>query len=161
MGASNKVTVLIADDQGDVRESLGLLLSGEGYAVETAASPAEVRAALARRRYDAVFLDLNFQADTTSGREGLALLADIREREPDLPVIVLTGWASTEVVVEAMQAGAGDFLEKPWDNARVLSVLKNQIALAGARADNRRLQAEAEPVEEGGIVFRRSEEHTS
>src|SRR5699024_1239476 len=90
MGASNKVTLLIVDDQRDVRESLGLLLSGEGYAVETAASPAEVRAALARRRYDAVFLDLNFQADTTSGREGLALLADIREREPDLPVIVLT-----------------------------------------------------------------------
>jgi DNA-binding NtrC family response regulator len=147
-------TVLIADDQRDVRESLGLLLTGEGYAVETAASPAEVRAALTRRGFDALFLDLNFQADTTSGREGLALLAEVRERDPALPVIVLTGWASTEVVVAAMQAGAGDFLEKPWENARVLSVLSNQIALAGARADNRRLLAEAEPEEAGGIVFR-------
>ncbi|MDN5865610.1 MAG: sigma-54 dependent transcriptional regulator, partial [Gammaproteobacteria bacterium] len=147
-------TVLIADDQSDVRESLGLLLSGEGYAIETAASPAEVSAALVRRRFDAVFLDLNYQTDTTSGREGLALLAETRERDPDLPVIVLTGWASTDVVVTAMQAGASDFLEKPWDNARVLTVLKNQIALAAARADNRRLMAEAEPVEEGGMVFR-------
>ncbi len=146
--------ILIADDQADVREALGLLLTGEGYAIETAASPAEARAALARRRYDAMFLDLNFLADTTSGREGLALLAEARERDPALPVIVLTGWASVDVVVAAMQAGAQDFLEKPWENARVLTVLKNQVALADARADNRRLLAEAEPVEEGGIVFR-------
>lgn len=150
----NSATVLIADDQSDVREALGLLLTGEGYAIETAASPAEVRAALARRRYDAMFLDLNFQTDTTSGREGLALLAEARERDPALPVIVLTGWASVDVVVAAMQAGAQDFLEKPWENARVLTVLKNQLALAGARADNRRLLAETEPVEDDGIVFR-------
>ncbi|HEX5314862.1 MAG TPA: sigma-54 dependent transcriptional regulator [Gammaproteobacteria bacterium] len=154
IGALSKATILIADDQADVREALGLLLTGEGYAVETAASPAEVRAALRRRRYDAMFLDLNFQADTTSGREGLTLLTDARERDPDLPIIVLTGWASTEIVVAAMQAGAEDFLEKPWENARVLTVLKNQIALAAARADNRRLLAEVENSDEGGIVFR-------
>jgi DNA-binding NtrC family response regulator len=149
-------TVLIADDQRDVRESLGLLLTGEGYAVETAASPAEVHAALSRRAYDALFLDLNFQADTTSGREGLALLAEVRERDSELPVIVLTGWSSTELVVKAMRAGAGDFLEKPWENARVLSVLKNQLALAGARADNRRLLAETETGEEDGDLVYRS-----
>ena len=146
--------VLIADDQPDVREALSLFLSGEGYAVETAASPAEALAALDRPGTAALILDLNFRADTTSGREGLALLKEIRAREPDLPVVVLTGWGNVELAVEAMRAGANDFLEKPWENARLLSVLHNQTALAHVRAENQRLRAEAEPQPDGEIVYR-------
>ena len=146
--------ILIADDQPDVREALALLLSSEGFEVETAASPAEVLAALDSDHYAAVVLDLNFRADTTSGREGLALLKEVRARDMSLPVIVLTGWGNVELAVQAMRAGANDFLEKPWENARLLSVLRNQMMLSEVRAENRRLRAEAEPVHDSEIVFR-------
>lgn len=146
--------VLIADDQPDVREALSLFLSGEGYGVETAASPAEVLVALQQPRHLGLILDLNFRADTTSGREGLALLKEIRQRNADLPVIVLTGWGNVDLAVKAMRAGASDFLEKPWENARLLSVLHNQMALADLRAENRRLRAEGDLQLEGEIVFR-------
>ena len=146
--------ILIADDQPDVREALTLLLSSEHYAVETAASPAEMLAALDGNCCAALILDLNFRADTTSGREGLALLKEIRARNANLPVIVLTGWGNVELAVQAMRAGANDFLEKPWENARLLSVLNNQIMLSEVRAENQRLRAEVEPNEGGEIVFR-------
>ncbi len=150
----NKHRILIADDQPDVREALALFLSGEGYAVETAASPAEVLTALEQSGSVALILDLNFHTDTTSGREGLALLKEIRARDADLPVIVLTGWGNVELAVQAMRAGANDFLEKPWENARLLSVLRNQVTLANMRAENRHLRAEAPPQPESAIIFR-------
>ncbi|MGH8126853.1 MAG: sigma-54-dependent transcriptional regulator [Gammaproteobacteria bacterium] len=150
----SKTRILIADDQPDVREALALFLSGEGYAVETAASPAEVLTALEQSGCAALILDLNFRADTTSGREGLALLKEIRARDADLPVIVLTGWGNVELAVEAMRAGANDFLEKPWENARLLSVINNQMTLTGVRAENQRLRAEVEPRPESEIIFR-------
>ena len=146
--------ILIADDQPDVREALTLLLTSEGFEVETAASPAETLAALDGDHYAALILDLNFRADTTSGREGLALLREIRARDMNLPVIVLTGWGNVELAVQAMRAGANDFLEKPWENTRLLSVLRNQMMLSEVRAENRRLRAEAEPVDDSEIVFR-------
>ena len=150
----NEPRILVADDQPDVREALSLFLSGEGYAVETAASPLEATAALERGGFSALILDLNFRADTTSGREGLALLEEIRGGDPALPVVVLTGWGNVELAVAALHAGANDFLEKPWDNARLLAVLRNQVALAEARAENRRLRAESGPRAPGEIVFR-------
>ena len=152
----NKATVLIADDQPDVREALALLLAAEGYGTETAASPPEVLTALDGGRYAALILDLNFRTDTTSGREGLALLKEIRARDAELPVVVLTGWGNVELAVEAMRAGASDFLEKPWENARLLSVLNNQMKLAGMRAENQRLRAEAPVASEGGEILFRS-----
>ena len=150
----SKPRILIADDQPDVREALGLLLSSESFQVETAASPAELLAALERTDYFALILDLNFRADTTSGKEGLALIREIRTRDLGLPIIVLTGWGNVELAVEAMRAGANDFLEKPWENARLLSVLNNQIALAEVRAENQRLRAEAPNLGASEIVFR-------
>ena len=146
--------ILIADDQPDVREALGLLLSSEDFTVETATSPAELLAALERTGHLALILDLNFRADTTSGKEGLALIKEIRTRNLDLPIIVLTGWGNVELAVEAMRAGANDFLEKPWENARLLSVLNNQIALSEVRAENQRLRAEAPSHGESEIIFR-------
>ncbi|EQD49893.1 Signal transduction response regulator, receiver region domain protein, partial [mine drainage metagenome] len=111
-------SVLIADDQADVRGALKLLIEGEGYTVVTAASPEEAFLKTRKVRPDIVFLDLNYRADTTSGAEGLELLSRLRSLDPNRPLIVLTGWGTAPLAVEAMKRGAQDFLEKPWDNAR-------------------------------------------
>ncbi|HEX7061716.1 MAG TPA: sigma-54 dependent transcriptional regulator [Woeseiaceae bacterium] len=136
--------VLIADDQRDVLDALALLLKGEPFEVEKATSPAAVLAALRRSAFDALLIDLNYTRDTTSGREGLELLEAVRQLEPELPVIVMTAWGTIDLAVAAMRAGASDFIEKPWDNQRLLSVLRNQVELGRALRTARRLQAENE-----------------
>ena len=134
--------VLIADDQRDVLEALRLLLKGEGIECETACSPAGVLAALEARERDAVLIDLNYTRDTTSGQEGLDLLARIQEIDPNLPVLVMTAWGTVDLAVEAMRQGARDFVQKPWDNARLLTTLRTQIALGSAIRQGQRLEAE-------------------
>ena len=134
--------VLIADDQKDVLEALRLLLKPEGLETETASSPAMALAALERRDFDAVLIDLNYARDTTSGAEGLDLLARIRDLDAHLPVVVMTAWGTVDVAVEAMRRGARDFVQKPWDNARLLSTLRTQIALGRALRQGERLEAE-------------------
>ncbi|PYQ01378.1 MAG: sigma-54-dependent Fis family transcriptional regulator, partial [Acidobacteria bacterium] len=106
--------VLVADDQADVREALRLLLKAEGYAIETAASPAELLSALQKREVDVALIDLNYARDTTSGQEGLDLLTRLQALDWTLPVVVMTAWASVELAVEAMRRGARDFVAKPW-----------------------------------------------
>jgi DNA-binding NtrC family response regulator len=140
----SKPLILVADDQADVRQALALLLRDSGYEVTTAASPAEALSSLRQARPDLLLLDLNYQRDTTSGSEGLALLREIRAHDAELPVVILTGWATVQLAVEAIQLGAQDFLEKPWENARVRSLIANHLALAGARARLRQL-SEAQP----------------
>ena len=122
--------ILVADDQPDVLEALRLLLKAEGYALETAASPAGILAALEEREFDVVLMDLNYTRDTTSGQEGLDLLARIQALDPLLPVVVMTAWATVDVAVEAMRRGARDFVQKPWENARLLAILATQAELA-------------------------------
>jgi DNA-binding NtrC family response regulator len=134
--------ILIADDQRDVLEALQLLLKGEPFEVETVASPPAVLAALGRSAFDALLIDLNYTRDTTSGQEGLDLLRSVRLLEPELPVIVMTAWGTVDVAVTAMREGASDFIEKPWDNQRLLSVLRNQVELGRALRLARRLKAE-------------------
>jgi DNA-binding NtrC family response regulator len=134
--------VLIADDQRDVLEALRLLLKGEGYQIETASSPAGVLEALRTRESDVVLIDLNYARDTTSGQEGLDLLSRIRELDSTLPVIVMTAWGSVDVAVEAMRRGARDFIQKPWENARVLAVIRTQLELSHALRHGQRLEAE-------------------
>src|SRR5436309_13537529 len=143
-GPSSKPRVLIADDQREVREALRLMLKAEGFDTETAASPAEILQAVTSRDFDAVLMDLNYTRDTTSGREGLDLLARLRALEPTLPVVVMTAWASVDVAVEAMRRGARDFVEKPWDNNRLNNILRNQIDLHRALRRGQRLAAENE-----------------
>jgi len=135
-------SILIADDQPDVLEALRLLLKGHHYDVETVSSPAAALAALDRRDYDALLLDMNYTRDTTSGREGLDLLMQLRSLEPDLPVIVMTAWGSVETAVEAMRRGARDYIEKPWDNTRLVTVLRAQVELGRSLRQGRRLEAE-------------------
>src|SRR6476620_3134569 len=134
--------VLIADDQSDVLEALRLLLKAEGFHLETASSPAGVLAALEAREFDVALIDLNYARDTTSGEEGLNLLSRIQGLDPTLPVVVMTAWGSVEVAVEAMRRGARDFVQKPWDNARLLAIIRTQIELSQALRKGQRLEAE-------------------
>ncbi len=134
--------VLIADDQKDVLEALRLLLKGEGLECETASSPSGALAALEARDFDAVLIDLNYARDTTSGEEGLDLLGRIRELDAHLPVLVMTAWGTVDLAVEAMRRGARDFVQKPWENARLLATLRTQIALGRALKQGERLEAE-------------------
>ncbi len=134
--------ILVADDQPDVLESLRLLLKNEGYQIETVNSPAALLTALEARDFDAILMDLNYARDTTSGSEGLDLLARIQQTDSALPVIVMTAWGSIELAVEAMRRGARDFIQKPWDNPRLLSILRTQVELGQALRRGLRLEAE-------------------
>jgi len=141
--------ILIADDQADILSALRLLLKREGFEVATATSPAGVLDIVAREPVDLALIDLNYARDTTSGAEGLELVAQLRSGDPDLPVVVMTAWATVDLAVQALHQGAGDFIEKPWDNQRLLSVLRNQVALARARRQGRAL-AEVNAALRGG-----------
>jgi len=134
--------ILVADDQPDVREALRLLLKGEGYAIETASSPAGVLSAVQHADFDAVLLDLNYARDTTTGREGLELVSELQALDSTLPAVVMTAWSSVDKAVEAMRRGARDFIEKPWDNARLLATLRTQVELGRALRRTRRLEGE-------------------
>jgi DNA-binding NtrC family response regulator len=134
--------LLIADDQPDVLEALRLLLKGEGYQIDSAGSPAAVLDAVQTRDFDAAMIDLNYARDTTSGEEGLDLLSKLQSQDPTLPVIVMTAWGSVDVAVEAMRRGARDFVEKPWDNPRVLAIVRTQVELSRALRRQQRLEAE-------------------
>src|SRR5215470_18766880 len=134
--------VLIADDQADVLEALRLLLKSEGYQIESAASPSGISDALNAREFDAVLMDLNYTRDTTSGEEGLELVSRIHGVDPMLPVVVMTAWGSIELAVEAMRRGARDFVQKPWENPRLLSIVRTQVELGRSLRKEQRLEAE-------------------
>lgn len=149
----SQIRILIADDQPDVLEALRFLLKGEGFMTESAASPAGILAALEAKDFDALVMDLNYTRDTTSGQEGLDLLTRIQGIDSTIPVIVMTAWGSVELAVEAMRRGARDFIQKPWENARLLSIVRTQVELSEAlrrsqrlEAENRLLRAEGRPV---------------
>ncbi|MEO8218727.1 MAG: sigma-54 dependent transcriptional regulator [Acidobacteriota bacterium] len=144
--------LLIADDQADILEALRLFFKGERYETDSATSPAGVLRAIDSHDYDAVLIDLNYSRDTTSGKEGLELIEQIRDWDSTLPVVVMTAWASVELVVEAMRRGARDFVQKPWDNARLLTVITNQIELGRALRRGRRLESENKLLRDDGEV---------
>jgi DNA-binding NtrC family response regulator len=150
---NHRPRVLVADDQPDVREALRLLLKSEGFDIDAVASPAALLTSLDTREFDAVLMDLNYARDTTSGQEGLDLLTEIRVRDGSVPVIVMTAWGSLNLAVEAMRRGAKDFVQKPWENARLLAILRTQMELARAvrqslrlEAENRMLRADGRPM---------------
>ena len=124
--------ILIADDQADVVEALRLLLVSAGFELEAAGGPEEALARVESSLFDAALIDLNYTRDTTSGREGLDLLRRLHEIDSTLPVVVMTAWGSVESAVEAMRRGARDYIEKPWDNDRLLATLRAQIQLGRA-----------------------------
>jgi DNA-binding NtrC family response regulator len=134
--------LLVADDQPHIHEALQLLLRPHGYRLESAKSPIEVREALSVNSFDALLIDLNYTRDTTSGKEGLDLLSEIVALDSNLPVIVMTAWGNVELAVEAMRRGARDFIQKPWENDRLLAILRTQVELHHALQRAERLAAE-------------------
>src|SRR5207248_76388 len=134
--------ILAADDQQHILDAIELLLKPEGYRVDVVRSPEIAREALSTSQYDAVLIDLNYTRDTTSGREGLDLLSHIVALDSTLPVIVMTAWGNVELAVEAMRRGARDFIQKPWENERLLSILRTQVELHRALQEAERLTAE-------------------
>jgi len=152
------MTILIVDDDSSIVGALRLLLTSEGLASHACASPREAIEAVGRESFDVALVDLNYLDDTTSGKEGLALVRELKAIAPHLPVIAMTGWGTIGVAVEAMREGAVDFLEKPWDNHRLLNVIRTQMRLQATDRRARRLEAENEALrEEGGqagIVWR-------
>ncbi len=146
--------ILVADDDENIRQALHLLLKKEGYSTEAASTPEEVIAALKRQGHSLLLIDLNFQRDTTSGAEGLSLLPKIRALDPDLPIVVMTGWASIELAVEAIRRGASDFIEKPWNNTRLTTIVNNLVELHRGRKTTARLREE-------NAVLRKQHTHDS
>ena len=141
---SDSPRILVADDQEDVLAALRLLLKGEGFRAETVNSPAKALSAVEQGEFDAALIDLNYARDTTSGQEGLDLLARIQVFDRTLPVIVMTAWANIDLAVKAMRRGARDFVQKPWDNERLLTILRTQTELCRALRRGCRLEAENE-----------------
>jgi DNA-binding NtrC family response regulator len=134
--------LLVADDQPHILEALRLLLKPEGYQLEMVRLPALVLEALAHDTFDGVLIDLNYTRDTTSGKEGMDLVTQIREIDAQLPIVVMTAWGNIDLAVEAMRRGAGDFIQKPWENARLLTVLRTQMELHRSQKRTQWLEAE-------------------
>jgi DNA-binding NtrC family response regulator len=136
--------ILLADDQRDVLEALRILLKSESYQTEGVTSISGIFHSLEKKEYALLLMDLNYTRDTTSGEEGLSAIVKIQEIDPTLPIVVMTAWATIELAVEAMKRGARDFVTKPWDNQRLLAIVRTQIELASALRRERKLEAENE-----------------
>src|SRR6058998_2210292 len=133
--------ILIADDQPDVLEALRILLKGAGHQTDAVTSLAGIFNALEKKDYALLMMDLNYTRDTTSGQEGLEVIPKLQEIDSTLPIVVMTAWATIDLAVEAMKRGARDFVPKPWDNERLLAIVRTQIELAGALRKGRKLEA--------------------
>ncbi|MGA3165119.1 MAG: sigma-54 dependent transcriptional regulator [Terriglobia bacterium] len=142
MSTHRTTRILIADDQADILEALRLLLKAEGYQTESATSPDGIMTAVVSKDFDLILMDLNFARDTTSGQEGLDILSRLQAMDSTLPVVVMTAWGSVSLAVEAMRRGARDFVQKPWENARLIAILRTQIELSHALREGQRLEAE-------------------
>ncbi len=136
------MTILIADDDASIRTSAAMLLASEGMAVTEVDSAVAALERLEHGGIELALIDMNYCRDTTSGMEGLELISALRQRDEFLPIVVMTGWGSVTLAVEAMRRGAADFVEKPWQNERLLAILRSQMQLAGAQRQQRRLSAE-------------------
>ena len=160
--ADDPVRVLVADDQPDVLEALRLLLKAEGIETETVNSPAGILESLEKSDFDAVLMDLNYTRDTTSGQEGLDLLSELRLLDATVPVVVMTAWGSVDGAVEAIRRGAKDYIEKPWDNERLLQTLRTHIELSRAVRRSQRLEGENRLLKKPGApdLISRSKEMT-
>ena len=134
-------SILVVDDQAHIIDSLTFLLESEGYEVIAADSPKTALQLINQKSVDVILTDMNFSQDTTSGKEGIEFVKSIRQSDSMLPIIVMTAWASIQLSVEAMQNGANDFVEKPWKNQRLLSLIRNQLKWSDEKRNNRRLSA--------------------
>ena len=144
--------VLVADDQPDVLEALRWLLTGEGYEPEFVSSTEGVLERLRERPFDLLLMDLNYSRDTTSGREGLELIPQVRAHDPSLPIVVMTGWGSVDTAVEAMRLGAKSFVQKPWEDVTLLEIVQREIE--EAQASKRRDAKQQREFEDARLIQR-------
>lgn len=131
--------ILISDDDAGILSALALLLKSEGFAPVTVTSPEQACATLERQEFDLVLMDLNYSLDTTSGEEGLSLIKSVRDLDDLVPIVVMTGWGTIEVAVEAIKHGANDFIQKPWENDRLIAIVNNQLRLVSSLKRTRKL----------------------
>lgn len=134
-----KHNILIADDDEGVLSALTLLLKSEGFVPFSAHSPEQALEALRRQDFSAILMDLNYSSDTTSGEEGLKLIAAIRQLDEWVPIVVMTGWGTIEVAVDTIKRGANDFIQKPWENDRLIAILQNQTKLSSVQRQTQKL----------------------
>lgn len=137
-------SILVADDDDGVLSALNMLLKSEGFTPVTVDSQEQALAALGRQDFDLVLMDLNYSQDTTSGDEGLTLINSIRQLDELVPIVVMTGWGTVDVAVRTMKMGANDFVQKPWDNDRLLAIIHNQIKLVGFQKQSLKLSRQNE-----------------
>ncbi|MES2623792.1 MAG: sigma-54 dependent transcriptional regulator [Pseudomonadota bacterium] len=136
------MSILIADDDTSIIVALKLLLNSEGMASEACQTPDALLARIAEKNFKLALIDMNYCKDTTSGNEGLELISKIRKLDENIPIVVMTGWATIPLVVDAMQRGASDFIEKPWDNNRLLNIIHSQMRISEIGQRATRLSAE-------------------
>lgn len=132
-------TILIVDDDTGVLSALQMLLKAEGFKVVSAESPKEALIAFSRQNFDLILMDLNYSMDTTSGEEGLKLISEIRRSDDLVPLVIMTGWGTIEIAVDSMQKGANDFVQKPWDNERLIAIINNQLKLVASQKQSQKL----------------------
>ncbi len=135
-------TVLIVEDQERVARAIALLLELHGIDTETAEGSGEALAALRAGGFDLVIQDMNFSPGAISGDEGLALFRQIRDTDPALPVLLMTAWASVETAVRLMKEGASDYVEKPWDDEKLVASVRNLLRMRRLEVENRRLKGD-------------------
>jgi phosphoserine phosphatase RsbU/P len=145
--------ILIADDQPDLLDALRLLLKSEGIQMEAVTSPEAVVEAVATGSFDLLLMDLNYTGDTTSGQEGIDLLSRVQALDNLLPIIVMTGWGSVDLAVEAMRRGVRDFVQKPWDNSQLVATLRSEID--EGRARRQRVEYEERELQEALRIQRK------
>jgi len=143
-----KQKILLVDDDNDILSALKMLLVPEGFEVSLTQNPEAAIAAVHKESFNLVLMDLNYSLDTTSGEEGLRLIADIRKLDDVLPIVVMTGWATIEVAVSTMQNGANDFIQKPWDIDRLIAIINNQLKLAQSEKNSQKLKQQNQLLEQ-------------
>lgn len=153
--------ILIADDDAGVLSALNMLLKSEGFTPVTVESPEQALAALRHQEFTLILMDLNYSLDTTSGDEGLKLITSIRRLDEQIPIVVMTGWGTIDVAVSTMKKGANDFIQKPWENDRILTIIKNQTKLANIQKQSQKLSEQnqllREEVSSGSDIIAESE----
>jgi len=152
----SKPCILVVDDRPDIRLSATFVLEDNGYQVQQAESPYQAKEVIEENKVDLILLDMNYSLDTTSGDEGLDFLNWLQKRDINIPAVAMTAWSNVELAVKAMQLGAGDFIEKPWKNQRLLKVINQQLAMSGLKDQNKKLKQRLEPQNKDEYQWRSS-----
>lgn len=150
----SKPQILVVDDSPEIRLSAAFILEDQDFSVLEAENHHFAQEVLANNHVDLILLDMNFSLDTTSGEEGLRFLTWLGKSEFTIPVIAMTGWSNVDLAVNAMRLGACDFIEKPWNNQRLMQIIRQQLKMAGLQAQNQKLKQQLEPSAEQDFIWR-------